>query len=61
MKPATVAASILLGLVSLVHLLRVIFRVRVTVADADVPQWVSGVAILVTGGLAVMLWRSGRS
>jgi hypothetical protein len=53
-------AAILLAVVSLADLLRVLFGVRVTVADDVVPMWVSGVAFVVAGGLAVMLWR-GRS
>ena len=59
-KPVTTAAIILLAVVSLAHLLRLIFGVRVTVADNVIPMWVSGVAFVVAGGLAIMLWRSAR-
>ncbi len=61
MKPVTVGATILLAVVSLAHLMRILFEVRVTVADAVIPMWVSGVAFVVAGGLAIMLWRCART
>jgi hypothetical protein len=62
MKPVTRMAAMLLAVVSLAHLMRILFAVRVTVADSVIPMWVSGVAFVVAGGLAIMLWRgAGRS
>ncbi len=60
MKPGTLMAIVLLATVSLAHLLRLIFRVQVTVADEVVPIWLSGVAFLVAGAVAIMLWRGAR-
>lgn len=60
MKPATHLASILLAAVSLAHLLRIVVGAQVTVADRVIPIWVSGVAFVVTGGVAIMLWREAR-
>ena len=60
MKPANVVAAILLAGVSLAHLLRLVFGVPVTVADWIVPMWVSAIAAVVAGSMALMLWRSGR-
>jgi hypothetical protein len=60
MKPATHTATVLLAVVSLAHLLRVMFGVRVTVADTVIPMWVSGVAFVAAGGVALMLWRGAR-
>jgi hypothetical protein len=60
MKPATHLASILLTAVSLAHLLRALFGVQVTLADRVIPMWVSWVAFVVAGGVAVMLWREAR-
>lgn len=60
MKPATMGAAALLTVVSLAHLMRILFGLRVTVADRHIPMWLSGVAFLVAGGLAIMLWRSAR-
>lgn len=60
MKPATLTATVLLASVSLAHLLRLLFGVRVTAADAVIPMWVSGVACVVAGAVAFMLWRDAR-
>lgn len=60
MKPVTVGATILLAVVSLAHLTRILFGVRVTVADAYIPMWVSGVAFVLAGFLAILLWRGAR-
>jgi uncharacterized membrane protein len=60
MKPGTLMATVLLASVSLAHLLRLVFGVQVTVADRILPMWVSGVAFLVAGAIAVMLWRGAR-
>ena len=60
MKPATVAAAILLTVVALLQLLRSVTGVRVMVGDTVIPIWVSVVAFVVAGGLAIGLWREAR-
>jgi len=60
MKPANLMASVLLSAVSLAHLLRLLFGVPVTVADRLVPLWVSAVAFVVAGSMAILLFRAGR-
>lgn len=60
MKPANLMAAVLLAVVSLAHLLRLIFGVQVTVADRFIPMWASAVAFVVAGGVAFMLWRGAR-
>ena len=60
MKPATVAAAILLTVVALLQLLRAVVGVRVIVGDATIPIWASVVAFVVAGGLAIGLWREAR-
>jgi len=59
-KPATVTAAILLTVVALLQLLRAVARVRVVVGDTVIPIWVSVVAFVVLGGLAIGLWREAR-
>ena len=60
MKSATYMASFLLAAVSLAHLLRILVGADVTVADRVIPMWVSGVAFVVAGGVAIMLVRETR-
>ena len=60
MKSTNLMATVLLAAVSLAHLLRLVFGLQVTVADRIIPMWVSAIAFLVAGGLAIMLWRGAR-
>ena len=57
MRAATLAATILLALVAVAHVVRLVLGIEVTVGGNAVPQWVSGVGILVPGAIAVGLWR----
>jgi len=61
MKPFTTLAAVLLGIVSLAHLYRIVRPFEVIVAGEAIPQWVSIAGVIVTGGLALMLWRESRS
>jgi hypothetical protein len=61
MKPYTTAAAVLLGVVALAHLYRLIRPFDIVVAGWAVPQWVSAAALVVAGGISVMLWRESRT
>lgn len=61
MKPASILAVAVFSLVALSHLLRLVLQIEVLVGGVPVPMWVSGVALLVTAGLAVALWRESRA
>ena len=61
MKPFTVAAAVLLGIVALAHLYRLIRPFEVTVAGDAIPQWVSIVGLVVAGGISLMLCREART
>ena len=59
-KPFSTIASVLLSLIALMQLTRFLLRWVVTVNGVVVPVWVSGIACVVAGGLAVMVWREAR-
>ena len=59
-KPFTTMAAVLLFAVAIAHVLRLVYGWQVTIADAFIPMWVSGVGVVIAGGLAVMLWREAR-
>jgi len=59
MKPFTTATLVILALVAIVHALRLLVGWSV-IDGADVPQWLSVVALVVTAGLAVGLWSETR-
>jgi len=61
MKPFTTIAVVVFALVALVHLLRVMLAWPVTVDGVFVPVWASAIASAIAGGLAIMLWREGRT
>ncbi len=60
MKPFTMVAVVVFSLIALMQLLRFILRWEITVNGVTVPVWVSGMAFVIVGGLAVMLWREMR-
>jgi hypothetical protein len=55
-KPFTVIAIGLLSLGALLQLLRFILGWEVTVNGVSIPVWVSGIAFVIAGGLALMVW-----
>jgi hypothetical protein len=57
MKPATLVATVFLFVVALLHLVRLIFQIELTVNGALVPMWLSIIGFLFTGGLAVWMWQ----
>jgi hypothetical protein len=60
MKPSTTIVTIFLILVSIVHLLRLIFQWKVTVNAAEIPLWMSAVACIFTAVLAAWLLRENK-
>jgi hypothetical protein len=49
-----------LSLIALLQLLRFVSGWEVTVNGTAVPVWASGIAFLIAGILAVMVWRESR-
>jgi hypothetical protein len=60
MKPSTIVTTIFLLLVSVVHLLRLIFQWKVVANNVEIPMWASAVACIVTALLAGWLWRENK-
>ena len=61
MKPFTRIAVAVFSIVALVHLTRLLAGWEVVVSGFVVPVWWSGVALVVAGGLALMLWREAHA
>jgi len=57
MKLSVTVTAIFLILVSIAHMLRLIFRAKVMLNNAEIPMWMSIAACVVTAALAVWLWR----
>ena len=60
MKPFTLVAVLLLGLVALLQLVRLVLGWSVVINGFGIPLWASAVACLVAAGLALMVWREAR-
>ena len=60
MKPFSAIAAVIFSILSLAHLLRLIFHWEVIVNGFIVPLWGSIPACILPGALAFMLWREAR-
>jgi hypothetical protein len=60
MKPSTIVAAVFLLLVSIAHLLRLIFQVKVMANTIEIPIWMSVPACIVTAVLAIWLWLENK-
>jgi len=60
MRPVALLATLFLALIALAHLARMVFGVGVQVGGVAIPLWMSLVAALFCGALALALGREGR-
>lgn len=60
MKPFTLISIVVLSLIAILQLTRFFLGWEVSVNGVAIPIWVSGLAFVIVGGLAVMLWRESR-
>lgn len=60
MKPFTLISVVFLSLLALLQLTRALLGWEVTVNGIVIPVWVSGIAFVIAGTLALMLWRESR-
>lgn len=61
MKPFTLVAIVILSLIAILQLARFTLGWEVSVNGLAIPTWVSGIAFVIVGGVAVMLWRESRT
>lgn len=59
-KPFTTIAVIAFSVICLVHILRIIFGWEIAIDRMVIPIWASGVGALLSGLLAVMVWKESR-
>ncbi|MGA2914840.1 MAG: hypothetical protein ABSE89_02315 [Sedimentisphaerales bacterium] len=60
MKPSVIVVTIFLLLISIAHLLRLIFQWKVIFRAAEFPMWPSAAACIVTAALAIWLWKENK-
>ena len=61
MKPFTAIGVAVFAFVAVLHLLRLFAGWEVTVNGLVIPVWISLPGLIVTGGLALMVWREARA
>ena len=57
MRPVARLTTLFLALVALAQFLRLLLQVEVVAGGVRIPLWASAAACVVTGGLAILLWR----
>ena len=60
MKTSTIVTVVFLAIVSLVHLLRIIYQWKVMVNTAEIPISASIAACIVTAALAIWVWQENK-
>jgi len=60
MKASAIIAVIFLLMVSVAHLIRLIFQAQIMVNNFAVPMWMSAAACIFTAALAIWLWTDNR-
>ncbi len=60
MKPVARSTTLFLALVALTHFLRLVLKIEVVAGGVRIPLWASALACVVTGGLAILLWRESK-
>jgi hypothetical protein len=60
MRPFTLIAAIVFGLMALAHIYRLLTDFQIIVGNHAIPMWVSIAAIAVTGILSIGLFNESR-
>ena len=60
MKPVARIVTLFLALVALAQFLRLVLQIEVVAGGLRIPLWLSALACVVTGGLAILLWRESQ-
>lgn len=60
MKPATTIVAALLIVISIAHLLRLVFQVNIVINGSPIPLWASILGCIGSSLLAFFLWRENR-
>lgn len=60
-RPFTTIAAIIFAVMALAHAYRLFTHFQIIVGSHTIPEWVSIAALVVTGGLSLLLLRESRS
>lgn len=60
MNQFTKIASVIFGIIALLHLLRLIYTIEIVVGNYQLPIWISTVGLVVTIILSIGLWKESK-
>jgi hypothetical protein len=60
MKTGSKLAILVFSIVAILHLLRMVFGVSLTIGNWLVPQWISVIGVVGPGVIAWMLWKESK-
>ena len=60
MKPFTRIASVIFGIIALLHLLRLIYGIGVVIGSFQFPMWISFGGFIATAVLSAGLWKEAN-
>jgi len=58
---ALIVAGIIFGFVSLMHLLRLVYKARVIIAEKTIPIWISGIGFILPLILSIWMFMASCS
>lgn len=61
MKWGSTLATFFIAVVAVGHLLRVVFQLDLRIAGLEIPQWMSVIAFLVCGSIALLLYKECKA
>jgi hypothetical protein len=61
MKPASLIAAVIFGIIAIAHLLRFAFHTEVIVGGTVIPMWISALGCVVAAVLSILVFREARS
>ena len=60
MRPFTTIVALLFAIICAAHVIRLCLGWDITLNGIHIPLWLSGIAMIITGGLSFMLLRESR-
>jgi hypothetical protein len=59
-KNIHLVAATIFGIVTILHALRISYGSQLILGTWQAPMWLSWLAVIITGSLAILLWKSAN-
>lgn len=61
MKTFTKISSLLLGIVAIIHLLRLVTHFQLSVFNTEIPLWLNVAGVIIASVLSLGLWKESKA